>query len=78
MANSGERFAGVACTVDKRIVDLAEGRSIFLPLAWYPRLLYGAPRERNNWEIAGAGFGNHWLELEEDLSVEPHLRGRRR
>jgi hypothetical protein len=46
--------------------------------AWYPRLLHATPRERDNWEIAGAGFGIHWLELAKDLSVEPHLCGRRR
>ena len=75
MANPGERVIEVACTEDKLIVDLADGRSISVPLAWYPRLLHATPRERDNWEIAGAGFGIHWPDLDEDLSVEGLLRG---
>jgi hypothetical protein len=75
MANSGERVTDVACTEDKLIVDLADGRSISVPLAWYPRLLHATPRERDNWEIAGAGFGIHWPDIDEDLSVEGLLRG---
>jgi len=75
MANSGERVVDVACTEDKLIVDLADGRSISVPLAWYPRLLHATPRERDNWEISGAGFGIHWPDIDEDLSVEGLLRG---
>jgi hypothetical protein len=75
MANPGERVIGLACTEDKLIVDLADGRSISVPLVWYPRLLHATPLERDNWEIAGAGFGIHWPELDEDLSVEGLLRG---
>ena len=75
MANSGERVTDVACTEDKLIVDLEDGRSISVPLAWYPRLLHATPRERDNWEIAGAGFGIHWPDIDEDLSVEGLLRG---
>jgi hypothetical protein len=75
MANSGERVTDVACTDDKLIFDLADGRSISVPLAWYPRLLHATPRERDNWEIAGAGFGIHWPDIDEDLSVEGLLRG---
>jgi hypothetical protein len=75
MANPGERVTEVACTEDKLIVDLADGRTISVPLAWYPRLFQATPGERDYWELAGAGFGLHWQELDEDLSVEGLLRG---
>jgi hypothetical protein len=75
MANLGERVIEVACTEDKLTVDLADGRSISVPLAWYPRLLHATPLERDNWEIAGAGFGIYWPDIDEDLSVEGLLRG---
>lgn len=75
MANPGERVIDVACTDDKLIVDLADGRSISVPLAWYPRLLHATPQERGQWEVAGAGFGIHWPAIDEDLSVEGLLRG---
>ena len=57
------------------MVDLADGRSISVPLAWYPRLLHATPIERENWQIAGAGSGIHWPDVDEDLSVEGLLRG---
>ncbi|MGA2060130.1 MAG: DUF2442 domain-containing protein [Thermoguttaceae bacterium] len=57
-------------------VDLTDGRTISVPLAWYPRLLYDAPAERNHWELIGDGEGIHWPELDEDLSVEGLLLGR--
>ena len=75
MANSGERVIEVACTEDKLIVDLADGRYISVPLIWYPRLLHATPLERDNWQIAGAGYGIHWPDVDEDLSVEGLLRG---
>ena len=75
MVNSGDRVADVHCTEDKLTVDLADGRSISVPLAWFPLLLHATPRERDNWTIAGAGFGIHWPELDEDLNVEGLLRG---
>ena len=75
MANPGERVIEVACTEDKLVVDLADGRSISVPLAWYPRLLHATPNQRDNWQIAGAGFGIHWPDVDEDLSVEGLLRG---
>jgi hypothetical protein len=78
MGNPGERVIEVACTEDKLIVDLADGRSISVPLAWYPRLLHATPLERDNWQIAGAGFGIHWPDVDEDLSVEGLLRGAHR
>jgi hypothetical protein len=57
-------------------VTLVDGRSISVPLAWYPRLLHATPEQRNNWEICGGGFGIHWPEIDEDLSAEGLLRGR--
>jgi hypothetical protein len=57
------------------IVDLMDGRSIAAPLAWYPRLLHATPGQRAHWEKAGAGYGIHWPEIDEDLSTEGLLRG---
>ena len=56
-------------------VDLIDGRTISVPLVWYPRLLHATAEERNNWRVAGGGFGIHWPELDEDLSTEGLLRG---
>jgi hypothetical protein len=75
MANPGERVIEVACSEDKLIVDLADGRSISVLLAWYPLLLRATALERDHWQIAGAGFGIHWPDVDEDLSVEGLLRG---
>jgi hypothetical protein len=70
-----ERVAGVSFDADRLIVDLMDGRTIAVPLAWYPRLLEASPEERADWEVAGAGFGIHWPQIDEDLSVEGLLRG---
>ena len=75
MANPGERVADVTCSNDKLTVDLEDGRTISVPLAWYPRLLHASAAQRQNWELAGAGFGIHWPDVDEDLSVEVLLRG---
>jgi Protein of unknown function (DUF2442) len=58
-------------------VSLSDGRQLVLPLEWYPRLKYGTPAERNNWRLVGDGVGIHWSNLDEDLSVEGFLAGRR-
>ncbi|MBA4379898.1 MAG: DUF2442 domain-containing protein, partial [Anaerolinea sp.] len=58
------------------IMDLNDGRTISVPLAWYPRLLHGSPQERNNWQLIGRGEGIHWPDLDEDLSVEGIVFGR--
>jgi hypothetical protein len=52
-----------------------DGRTISVPLAWYPRLLHATSEQRTHWEKAGAGYGIHWPELDEDLSTEGLLRG---
>lgn len=70
-----ERVAGVSFDADRLIVDLMDGRTISVPLAWYPRLLAATPQQRSNWEIAGGGYGIHWPEIDEDLSTEGLLRG---
>lgn len=56
-------------------VALMDGRSISVPLAWYPRLLDATAPQRSNWEICGGGYGIHWPEIDEDLSTEGLLRG---
>jgi len=71
----GERVKNVRCTKDTLRVDLLDGRTIIVPLAWYPRLLHATPQQRNNWQVAGGGYGIHWPDIDEDLSVEGLLRG---
>jgi hypothetical protein len=66
----------VAVTDEALTVDLTDGRTLSVPLAWYPRLLHGTPTERNHWDLIGDGEGIHWPELDEDLSVEGLLLGR--
>ena len=58
-------------------VGLADGRTITVPLAWFPRLAHGTPAERANWRLIGGGVGIHWPDLDEDISVESLLAGRR-
>jgi|SRR5450432_4261899 Protein of unknown function (DUF2442) len=58
-------------------VDLADARTITVPLAWFPRLVHGTPAERVNWRLMGGGSGIHWPDLDEDISVEGLLAGRR-
>jgi hypothetical protein len=71
----GERVKDVRCTRDFLQVDLVDGRTIIVPITWYPRLLHATPAQRDNWHIAGGGYGIHWPDLDEDLSVEGLLRG---
>jgi hypothetical protein len=75
MTNAGERVRGVHFTEDTLAVDLADGRTIIVPLAWFPRLLNATPEQRAHWKLSGAGFGIHWPEIDEDLSSEGLLRG---
>lgn len=62
-------------TADTLSVDLSDGRSISVPLAWYPRLSHGTIKERKNWRFIGQGYGIHWNDLDEDISVENLLHG---
>jgi hypothetical protein len=56
-------------------VDLIDGRTLIVPLVWYPRLFDATPEQRQNWQIAGAGYGIYWPDLDEDLSTDGLLRG---
>lgn len=71
------RAKAVKVSEDSLTVDLVEGRTIIVPLAWYPRLWYGTPKERSNFEIIGDGTIIHWPDLDEDLSVAGIVAGRR-
>jgi len=70
-----ERVSDVRFEDERLIVDLADGRTIAVPIAWYPRLADATPAQRANWEVAGAGYGIHWPDVDEDLSTEGLLRG---
>ena len=65
----------VQVSVDTLCVELSDGRTISVPLAWFPRLLHGSERERGNWRLIGRGHGIHWEDLDEDISVEGLLAG---
>ena len=67
----------VRVTDDALIVELVDGRTLSVPLAWYPRLAHGTPAERAEWRFIGRGEGIHWPRLDEDISVEGLLAGRR-
>jgi Protein of unknown function (DUF2442) len=70
-----ERVVTVVFASDSFSVSMRDGRTITVPLAWYPRLLHGSAEQRANWQIAGGGYGIHWPDLDEDLSTEGLLRG---
>ncbi len=70
-----ERVASVEMTENQLTVRLRDGRTISVPLTWYPRLLHATTKQRNAWKIVGAGYGLHWEEIDEDLSTEGLLRG---
>src|SRR5260221_14601484 len=66
----------VKVTSESLSVDLTDGRTMSVPLAWFPRLVHGAPSERSHWELIGRGIGIHWPDLDEDISLEGILAGR--
>ncbi len=70
-----ERVANVEFTDSTLSVSLMDGRTIIVPLVWYPRLLNASEAERNKWQIGGGGYGIHWPDIDEDLSTEGLLRG---
>src|ERR1700677_3950323 len=72
---SDERVKNVKITKDTLSVDLRDGRTISVPLAWYPRLFNATAAQRKNWRIAGGGYGIHWPDIDEDLSTDGLLRG---
>ena len=65
-----------AVAEDALMVDLADGRTITVPLTWFPRLMHGTPAERANWRLVGGGEGIHWPDLDEDISTNSLLAGR--
>lgn len=70
------RAVNVSVTDDTLSVDLEDGRTVSVPIGWYPRLAHGAPAERANVQIAGAGLDLHWPDLDEDIGVEGILLGK--
>lgn len=73
----GARAVDVKVTQDEINVELEDGRTLVVPLAWYPRLLHGSKEERTRWRLIGRGVGIHWPSLDEDISIEGLLAGRR-
>ena len=71
----GEQVREVSLTEDAISVDLFDGRTITVPLAWYLRLRHTTPKQRMNWRIAGAGHVIHWPNIDEDLSTQDLLQG---
>ena len=67
----------VAIRDEKLIVDLADGRTLIVPLEWYPRLVNGAQKERENWNLLGDGYSIEWPDLDEDIGIEGLVAGRR-
>lgn len=70
------RIISVTMTDDTMSVDLEDGRTIAVPIGWYPRLAHGTPAERADVQISGAGYGMHWPELDEDIGIEGLLLGK--
>ena len=71
----GERVKDVHFTEDSLSVDLIDGRTITVPLAWYPRLLHATAQQRKHWQVCDGGYSIHWPDIDEDLSTEGLLRG---
>jgi hypothetical protein len=74
-ATADERVDDVRFGEDVLIVDLKDGRTISVPLAWYPRLFDATPKQRLHWATCAAGYGIHWPDIDEHLSTEGLLRG---
>jgi len=68
--------AKVAVTDDRLVVDLADGRTLSVPLTWYPRLLHGSDAERGNRQLLGDGYAIEWPDLDEHVGIEGLLAGR--
>lgn len=73
--NVDPRAIQVSVNEDELSVELADGRRVSVPLAWFPRLLHANADQRSNWQLLGDGQGIHWPDVDEDLSVEGLLRG---
>ncbi len=66
----------VTVTEDTLTVELSDGRTVSVPVSWYPRLVHAKRQERDHWELTGAGRGIHWPAIDEDISVEALLAGK--
>jgi len=80
MTTSASEFVGPAATKvtvsDSTLdVELQDGRSLSVPIAWYPRLEHATRKERDNWTLTGSGLGIHWPDIDEDISVEALVNG---
>ena len=73
--SAGEQVKDARITDHELSVDLMDGRTITVPLVWFPRLLHATPEQRRNWQRAGGGFGIHWPDVDEDISTQGLLRG---
>jgi hypothetical protein len=71
-----EKAQQVSVTDDSLTVDLSDGRTVVVPIGWFPRLLHGTPEERGNWRLIGKGEGIRWPDLDEDISVENLILGK--
>ena len=67
----------ITVTEDTLTAELSDGRTISVPPSWHPRLVHATPEERSNWELIGGGQGIHWPDLDEDISIEGLLAGRK-
>ena len=75
LATETATATSVTVTKDTLIVELRDGRTVSVPIGWYPRLADGTPSERRRWQLIGPGIGIHWTDLDEDISVEALLQG---
>ena len=73
--NRATHAKDVVITEDTLAVDLCDGRTIAVPLSWFPRLLHGSAKELSNWRLIGFGEGIHWPDLDEDISITGLLEG---
>lgn len=67
----------ITASGDTLTAELSDGRTVSVPLDWFPRLVHATPEERDNWRLIGRGAGIHWPDLDEDISVEGLIAGRR-
>ena len=69
VASSEAAAVDVTCSNDAMTVVLDDGRTVSVPLVWFPRLLNATDKQRKEWEFIGGGIGIHWEEIDEDISV---------
>jgi hypothetical protein len=75
LVESSEALAvDVSCSNDSLIVVLDDGRTVSVPLVWFPRLLAATSQQRKDWESIGGGIGMHWEAIDEDISVASLLQ----